>query len=230
MIFNRAISDWEQLATERYLLNQYNGKYSVTLQGDSILASNTHNPLMQNRLHNVVKTLLTNAANFEFCNYAYDGATINQITTQFDNNPNDSVLNYMIRKGIPFANNVLIYGTARNDMAVDGITAAQVYVRLQAFYKLAKGYGFQKVLYCTPIADGNSSVHADNVALRNLIYNGSPIGDICDDYIDFGGTTHFINQSDASNTTYYQNDATHPTTTGWALLAQTIANKLNTLS
>jgi len=193
---------------------------AVTFEGDSITAGFG---LAESMLSFPDQIMRASVADWQMINLGSSGATVTTLTSRA------TTTDSMITAG---ARNVLAVLIGRNDAAVGGVTAAQVYTSIQTYVQARVTAGWE-VWVGTCIGTG-SAVQAVldplNQLLRGTPLGGTGPGIIADagatKVIDYGAQTHFITSADAANTTYYQADSTHPTVTGAALLATYAASVL----
>lgn len=123
--------------------------------------------------------------------------------------------------------NVLAVLIGRNDITAADNSAA-VYSSLVTYVQARVTAGWE-VWVGTLIASGASSqptIDALNAKIRGTSGNGIVVDAGADRVIDFAALPEFADTAAATNTTYYQGDATHPTAAGAALMADLIVDEL----
>lgn len=122
----------------------------------------------------------------------------------------------------PFWKNVAVGWAGVND-AVGGASAATIWSRMQTWAATMRGLGY-KVVLCTEIDGQNVALNGVSwhgtiwPALNTLIAAGW--SSVADGLADLGGSASL---QDATNTTYFNADKVHLTTTGYGVAAGIIA-------
>lgn len=128
----------------------------------------------------------------------------------------------VIQKG-----DVVVLWEITNDLSVNGLTGAQAYAQLVTFANSVHALGAY-IIVGTTTARNHSGDAADiwtrGQDCNTLIRNSVGVFDaICDPAVD----THFDDQADCANTTYYI-DGLHFATAGQALIITYWTNSINT--
>lgn len=183
----------------------------IIFHGNSLFHLGNNNLFYGNAVSNYVRTNLVNKkAVFD---YSYQGKTTRQLTTEFP-----SVVAPYFKSG-----DILLHWELTNDLN-SGQTPAQCLANEIAYCQQAKAMGLKVyILTCIPrnptfISDAN------RVALNALILADTTF---CDGVIDVTLMTEFSLATSYLNTTYYNADGTHLTTTGYNLIGQRILDSVN---
>lgn len=183
----------------------------IIFHGNSMFHLSAGNIFYGNAVSNYVRTnLVDKKAVFD---YSYQGKTTRQLTTEFPT----IVAPYFK------PNDVLIHWELTNDLN-SGQTPAQCLANEIAYCQQAKAMGLKVyILTCIPrnpiyISDVN------RLALNALILSDTSF---CDGVVDVTLIPEFSLATSYLDTTYYNVDGTHLTTTGYNLVAQKILDSVN---
>lgn len=128
---------------------------------------------------------------------------------------------------------IVIIWCGTNDLAgASGVSAATLYSRIQTYCGLVHALG-GKVIVCNVIARSILGADLADMDTRRLAYNLNVRNNwatFADGFADLGNTTHLAVLSDALNTTYYQADEVHLTTSnGYPLVSSVVAPEITTI-
>lgn len=181
----------------------------VIFHGNSLFHLSAGNVFYGNAVSNYFRGLLKTANNISpVFDYSYQGKTTRQLTTEFPT----AVAPYF-KSG-----DILIHWELTNDLNA-GQTPAQCLVNLKAYCTQAKAMGLVVyVLTCIP-RNPTFISNSDRLTLNSLILADTSF---CDGVIDVCTLSQFDNGSDYTDTTYYNADGTHLTTSGYNLISQKI--------
>jgi lysophospholipase L1-like esterase len=192
---------------------------NIVFEGDSISQGTTS----ARTASWVAQVLDATNEDWRMANMAISGSSISTGTTQMANR----TTNTDSFRLVGYTRNVLNILIGRNDVAAAGgnLTAAQTYTNLIAYVQARVAAGWE-VWVCTTIPTSgslDSTLIEFNDLIKGVGGGGTGNGIVIDagatKVIDFRQAVGFQTTADASNTTNYQGDATHPTPVGAGLMA-----------
>ena len=119
---------------------------------------------------------------------------------------------------------VLVIDGGIDDMLLFSSPPATIAAALKSYCQARKSAGWDKIVVCTLISNG--TVDANRSTLNGLI-RADP--SYYDALIDFGANSTMGATGAYSNSTYFQNDGTHPTAAGEAIMASIAAPVIQNL-
>jgi lysophospholipase L1-like esterase len=131
--------------------------------------------------------------------------------------------------GVPTT--LVIWG-GTNDIAVGGQSASNTYNRLRTFIQNRKATGlYRKIVVVTAIPRADTSTTTNMFAYNTLIRNNWTTlqADGADALVDLNTLAEFNADGDYNNTTYYNADKVHLTSTGYGVVATAIKAAIDAL-
>jgi lysophospholipase L1-like esterase len=191
-----------------------NTQKKIVFHGNSLFHLSANNLFYGNAVSNYVRSGLTTAGNkAPVFDYSFQGKTTRQLTTEFP-----TVVVPYFKSG-----DILIHWELTNDLN-SGQTPAQCLANEIAFCQQAKAIGMKVyILTCIP-RNPTFISDASRLALNALILADTSF---CDGVVDVTLMTEFSLATSYLNTTFYNADGTHLTTTGYNLIGQKILDSVN---
>lgn len=233
IVISRVISDTEMIALHRYCASKFgisqshSARPNIVCDGDSLtLGENKATITAPNSYPGQLAALLDQTC--RITNLGRSGSTSSYAHSVFSSRGAK-----LLARGASTNIAVLWYGS--NDLGSNGgtISAASLHTNMTTLVSDYKNAGYNKVIVLTVLprtyAGDPGDYETKRQDYRALVVPGLG-GDSCgaDAVVDIGSDSTIGDSGDQNNATYYNADKVHLTTAGYAIVAQAVADAINT--